>query len=82
MVRGVNTGSSWSMDPWLVKAFQCSSSDYVLVLRFHGGQCGVEWRNTLVPDTDGGKHSLLCECYCCMACVFGLLSLKSNLVSR
>ena len=26
MVKGVSTGSSWRMDPWLLQGFQCSSS--------------------------------------------------------
>lgn len=32
IVRGVNTGSSWTTDSVLLRGFWCSSSHYVLVL--------------------------------------------------
>lgn len=36
--RGINTGTSLTMDPWLLEGFQCSSSGRVLVLWFHGDE--------------------------------------------
>lgn len=56
MVKGINTGSSWTTDPLLLKGFQGSSSGLVLELWFH--LYGGKWRGEpLVPGTAGGQSS-------------------------
>lgn len=56
--------------------FQCSSSGYVPVLWFGGGEGGrVGWVVEIsVPGANGGEHSLLFACFRGMACGFGMLS--------
>ena len=75
----VSPRSSWTTEPSILKGFQCSGSDHVLVLWFlAGGECGVE---ILVPGVVWSRNFLLCTCFSCLTCSFVLLSLKSNSVS-
>lgn len=79
MVRGGNAGSSWTMDPVLLKGFwYFSSSYYVPVLWFRGA--GDTKGNTLFQVQLGIK--VLCACFGCVTCSFGLLFLKSHSVSH
>lgn len=67
---GVNTGSSWTVNPSLPKGFWCPSSAYFLVL-WGGGEA-------FIPGVAESQCFLLCAWFSCTAYGFGLLSLKSN----
>lgn len=43
VLRGINTGSSWTRDPLLLKGFWCSSSHHVLVLWFCAAGMAQAW---------------------------------------
>lgn len=67
---GVNTGSSWTVNPSLPKGFWCPSSAYFLVL-WGGGEA-------FIPGVAESQCFLLRAWFSCTAYGFGLLSLKSN----
>lgn len=77
MVKGINIRSSWTMDPLLLNRFSCSNS----VMSKFFVSLSVWKYESLVPVVSGSQSFLLCVCFICMTCNFGLLSLKGNLVS-
>lgn len=79
MVRGGNAGSSWTTDPVLLKGFWYLSSSY-MSQSFGSMGAGDTKGETLLQVQLGIK--VLCTCFGCMTCSFGLLFLKSNSVSH
>lgn len=74
--KGLQHQNFLDSGPFTSERFQCSSSGYVPVLWF--GVC-VGWVVEIsAPGANGGEHSLLCECFRCMACGFGLLPLRKT----